>query len=80
MDDPITKTKMNDRINYKLSESDLEDLLKACAPSSSPQERANAAWEKAWEKLGKKLGFDHMTVIPTGTSNSEFTAKTTNQN
>ena len=58
------------RVNYEMTEAELEELLDACKPvpymviggcvPSSPQENAN----RAWQKLGDKYGFDYMTVRP----------------
>ena len=58
------------RVNYEMSEDELGELLESCKPTScimvgayapsSPQERAN----RAWQRLGEKYGFDHMTVRP----------------
>ncbi|MFA5408404.1 MAG: hypothetical protein WC343_06505 [Bacilli bacterium] len=58
------------RVNYEMTEAELEELLDACKPvpymviggcvPSSPQENAN----RAWQKLGDKHGFDYMTVRP----------------
>lgn len=67
---------------YELTDEELRDVLDACKPQpylvfggmgpSSPQERANLAWEL----LGKKHGFDAFTVqgIP-GKSERYFTAE-----
>lgn len=61
---------MNPRVNYEMTEQDLQVLLDACKPvpyiaigghaPSSPQENAN----RAWAALGQKMGFDSMTVRP----------------
>lgn len=66
---------------YEMSQEDLDELLEACKPvpymiiggvaPMSPQERANAAWEK----LGKKMGFRHMTVRPIGKGDRFFMAE-----
>ena len=58
------------RVNYEMSEDELGELLESCKPTScimvgayaptSPQERAN----RAWQRLGEKYGFDYMTVRP----------------
>lgn len=71
---------MYPRTNYEMTEADLEKILDACKPVpmimlqcgtlSSPQERAN----RAWEELGSRMGFDHMTVQPDGRGNRFFTA------
>ena len=71
---------MNPRVNYEMTQEDLDTLLNACKPTpvmkigtsigSSPQENAN----DAWAALGKKVGFDSMTVRPSGKGNRFFTA------
>lgn len=72
---------MYPRINYEMTQADLEALLSAMRPvpammiggtlPSSPQENANAAWAA----LGKKMGFDSMTVQPIpGKSDRFFSA------
>jgi hypothetical protein len=53
-----------------MTEDELKELLESCKPTScimvgayapsSPQERAN----RAWQRLGEKYGFDYMTVRP----------------
>lgn len=58
------------RINYEMTEEDLQELLNACKPTPAmkigsyipptPQENANIAWRN----LGKKMGFNHTTVRP----------------
>ena len=63
---------------YEMTEEDLTILKEACKPVpmiaincgrlSSPQENANAAWER----LGKKMGFYHMTVQPAGKGGERF--------
>lgn len=60
------------RTNYEMSKQDLKELLGQCKStpmmkiggvcSPTPQDNANAAWEK----LGNKMGFDYMTVRPAG--------------
>lgn len=66
---------------YTMTQAQLEKILNACKPPPyivvagmaprSPQERANAAWER----LGGELGFDHMTVRPIpGQPQTVFTA------
>ncbi len=75
------------RKEFELTEEQHANLLDACKPtpamymsggiplSSSPQENANAAWER----LGKQLGFKHMTVRPVqGKSDKFFSAETPN--
>lgn len=71
---------MNPRVEYEMSESDLDELLDACRPTpvmylsggtpmgGSPQENANAAWAA----LGRKMGFDSMTVRPHPTKGKRF--------
>lgn len=61
---------MYPRINYEMTEEELNKLMEAIKPvpvmmignyaPSSQQENAN----RAWAELGKKLGFDYMTVQP----------------
>lgn len=61
---------MYPRIEYEMTEADLEKILDACKPTvcikigdytgGSPQENAN----RAWEELGNRMGFDAMTVSP----------------
>ena len=73
---------MNPRVNYEMTEDDLETLLKACKPTpvmfltggtpigGNQQENANAAWAE----LGRKMGFDSMTVRPDNRGQRFFTA------
>ena len=72
---------MYPRINYEMTEEDLNEILKACEPvsmimlqcgtPSSPQENAN----RAWKRLSEKMGFDSETVQPIpGKGNRFFTA------
>ncbi|MCK9279202.1 MAG: hypothetical protein M0P71_01050 [Melioribacteraceae bacterium] len=72
---------MNPRVEYKLTDADLKELLEASRPTpvmsiggntfSSPQENAN----RAWAKLGERLRFDPMSVRPIqGKGNKFFTA------
>lgn len=71
---------MNPRVNYEMTESDLEEILEACKPvpcimipgctPASAQENAN----RAWEKLGKKMGFDSTTVRPLDKGQRFFSA------
>lgn len=69
------------RTSYEMSKDDLDAILDACkstpvimiggTTSRSPQENANAAWER----LGKKMGFDYTTVQPAqGKGDRFFTA------
>ena len=61
---------MYPRVNYEMTEEDLQELLDSCkpvpmimlqcGPPSSPQDNAN----RAWAQLGKRMGFDYMTVQP----------------
>jgi len=60
------------RQDFEMTEDDLAELLRASRPVpamflsggrpmfGTPQENANAAWER----LGKKMGFKPMTVKP----------------
>lgn len=58
------------RIDYEMTEEDLEELLGLCKPvpymvvggSPPPSQQANA--NAAWEKLGKKMGFVSSSVLP----------------
>ena len=69
---------MYPRTNYEMTEDDLRELMKACAPTivikvgnyvpASPQENAN----QAWKALGEKYGFDSMTVQPTNGKGDRF--------
>lgn len=69
------------RVNYEMTEAELEELLEACKPvpyikvgnytPPSPQDIAN----RAWRQLGEKLGFDPMTAKPVqGKGQRFFTA------
>lgn len=72
---------MNPRVEYEMTQDDLEKILDACKPTpvmflsggipfgNSPQENAN----HAWAELGKRMGFDYMTVRP-GKAERFFTA------
>jgi len=72
---------MTERINFVMTEADLDELLQACRSvplialqcgmPPSPQENANAAWDR----LGDKMGFDGSTVEPTGKNNRFFSAR-----
>lgn len=72
---------MGERREYEMSEADLAALLDAskpvpliathCGPISTPQERAN----RAWQQLGHKMGFDHMTAKPSSKGQRFFTAE-----
>ena len=69
------------RKNYTMTTEQYEALLEACRPvpmimlqcgtPSSPQENANAAWQR----LGKEMGFVWDTVRPSGTGPKFFTAE-----
>ena len=69
---------MYPRVNYEMTEEDLQKLLDSCKPvpmimlqcglPSSPQENANRTWQ--W--LGKKMGFDYMTVQPIAGKGTRF--------
>ena len=71
---------MNPRVEYEMSQEDLDELLSACKPTpcmmvgghtfSTPQENANAAWAR----LGEKMGFDSMSVRPSDKGQRFFTA------
>ena len=71
---------MNPRVNYEMTEKDLEVILEACKSvpcmtigsytPSSPQENAN----RAWARLGQKMGFDSMTVQPSNKGQRFFSA------
>lgn len=72
------------RQEFEMTQEQFDKLMDACKPVpvmylsggqpmfTSPQDRAN----DAWERLGNELGFDHMTVRPVeGKSNKFFTAE-----
>lgn len=69
---------MYPRVEYEMSESDLEMILNACQSvplimvggytPRSAQERAN----DAWSILGKKMGFDYLTVQPIASKGNRF--------
>ena len=71
---------MNPRINYEMTQDNLNKLMEACEPTpyivvggrepTSPQENANMAWAC----LGKEMGFDSMTVNPSNKGNRFFSA------
>ena len=71
---------MNPRVEYEMTQEDLDALYVACRPvacmliggvaPSSPQENAN----RAWAKLGEKMGFDSMSVRPSNKGERFFTA------
>jgi len=66
------------RKEFKMSEKQLKEILSACKPvplialnagvPPSPQDIANAAWEK----LGEEMGFYFMTAEPIDGKSSEF--------
>lgn len=68
-----------------MTEEEYNEILDACKPTPqiatncgatrSPQENANAAWER----LGKKLGFYHMTVVPSDKGPRYFNAVEVNE-
>ena len=69
------------RVEYEMTDEELQEILDACKPTRymiigncmprSPQDNANAAWER----LGKKRGFDYLTVRPVdGQGDKFFTA------
>jgi hypothetical protein len=72
--------KMNPRVEYEMTEEDLNKILDACKPvtcmmiggftQSSPQENAN----RAWAELGKRMGFDSMSVRPSNKGLRFFSA------
>ena len=69
---------MYPRINYEMTEEDLEEILETCKPvpmimlqcgtPPSVQENAN----RAWRRLGEKMGFDYDTVQPVVGKGSRF--------
>ena len=69
---------MYPRVEYEMSEEDLQDILRACKPvpvmkvgsyvPPSPQDNANMAWRK----LGEKMGFDYTTVRPIDRKGQRF--------
>lgn len=71
---------MPERIEYEMTQSDLDEIMTACAPvpymvvgghePSSPQENAN----RAWANLGDKMGFDSTSVKPSRKGDRFFTA------
>ena len=71
---------MNPRVDYEMTQEDLDTILDACKPvpcmmignstPSSPQENAN----RAWERLGKKMGFDSKTARPSNKGSRFFSA------
>jgi hypothetical protein len=71
---------MNPRVNYEMTQDDLDQIKKACKPvacmmiggSTGPSQQENA--NNAWASLGKKMGFDSMTVRPSGKGMRFFTA------
>jgi predicted TIM-barrel fold metal-dependent hydrolase len=70
------------RKDFEMTQEQLDGIMDACKPvrmialqcgtPRSPQENANAAWER----LGKELGFKHMTVKPNNKGDRYFTAET----
>ena len=71
---------MNPRVEFEMSEAQLKSILDACRPTlvmkigsyegSSPQENANAAWQR----LGREMGFDYMTARSSDKGERFFTA------
>lgn len=71
---------MNPRVDYEMTEKNLEEILEACKPvpcmligdyaPPSPQENANSAWAN----LGEKMGFDSETVRPSNKGQRFFKA------
>jgi hypothetical protein len=73
--------------DYEMTDDDLKELLDGMSPTpvmflsggipmyNSPQERANAAWQR----LGDKMGFNHMTVRPNGKGDKFFSAEEKSQ-
>ncbi len=69
------------RKNFEITQEQLNEILDACKPvplialncgmPRSPQENANAAWER----LGKEMGFKYITVKPTGEGDRFFSAE-----
>lgn len=69
------------RKNYTMTTKQYESLLKACrsvpmimlkcGTPSSPQENANAAWQR----LGNEMGFVWDTVRPDGADPKNFSAE-----
>ncbi len=67
--------------DFEMTQKQLSKILEACKPvpmiaihcgnPTSPQEKANIAWQA----LGEEMGFDHMTVKPTGKGDRFFSAK-----
>lgn len=70
------------RKEYEMTQAQLDKILEACKPTpalfgsggvplfSSPQERAN----NAWQTLGEEMGFHHMSVEPSGKGDRFFAA------
>jgi len=70
-----------ERKEYEIAQEDLDKIREASKPvpyllgaggvaPTSPQERANAAWEA----LGSRMGFQYMTARPAGKGDRFFTA------
>ena len=69
---------MYPRVEYEMTEEDLNKILDACRPvpiimignytPSSQQENSNMAWKA----LGEKMGFDYMTVRPVSDKGDRF--------
>jgi predicted TIM-barrel fold metal-dependent hydrolase len=66
------------RKEFEMTEAQLAAIMDACKPTPcmiiggvmprSPQENANAAWQR----LGVELGFKHMTVEPSNGKGERF--------
>ena len=66
------------RCEFEMTKEQLDRLLDACkpvplimihiVPASSPQQRAN----DAWNSLGREIGFDGMTVQPVSGKGMRF--------
>ena len=71
---------MNPRVDYEMTQEDLDTILDACKPvpcmmiggstPSNPQDNAN----RAWERLGRKMGFESTTVRPSKKGQRFFSA------
>src|SRR5207342_1460043 len=65
---------------YEMTQAQLDAIMDACKPTpamwlsggtpigGTPQENANAAWNR----LGKEMGFDYMTVQPDHSKGGRF--------
>lgn len=69
------------RKDFEMTQEQFDIILAACKPvpliaincgmPRSPQQNANAAWER----LGKEMGFDSKTVKPIGKGDRFFSAE-----